>query len=437
MSSPTRTGEAVISSQLKPAPAKNLINEVKDGKVVAAMNGGFFNAYYNTSGVKFPENYPRIYGTVVSNGKVLNGGDISGVPGLVFDTSGKAHIGYVSVTSYLEVNGEKLRTYTGVNNISSKCFTEDMKAQFYAEKGERVNYIKNGIFNGSVESGGVNIKTEPGMMIVLGHYNWKKGDSVKLTYSTVIDSEDVDAMTIITCGPMLLHDGENTASKGGSYDEKQNANSVAQRSFAAIAPDGKLILGEVSSSPNKIATYLQGQGVKDAMLFDGGASSMLYNADRGFVQPAGRNLASVFMIVDKYKADNTAKSENTKPATPVYTKEVNLEVNGEKVNFPENDAKPVIIDNRTYVPVRVVADALGINIGWDTKISEITFTRNDVKVTHIRGSSVVCVNGKTIQFDTHSINEKNRTLMPVRMIAESVGANVAWDSSTETVKIYT
>lgn len=219
MSSPTRTGEAAISSQLSPASAKSLINSVKDGKVVAAMNGGFFNAYYKTSDVKFPDNYPRVYGTVISDGKVLNGGDISGTPGLAFDEYGKAHIGYIDVTSYIETNGERMRTYTGVNNINSKCFTEDMKAPFYVEKGETVNYIKNGVFNGSVISDGVNVKTEPGMMIVLGERNWEKGYNVKLTYSAQINNADINAMTIITCGPMLLNNGENDASKGGSYDE--------------------------------------------------------------------------------------------------------------------------------------------------------------------------------------------------------------------------
>lgn len=210
---------------------------------------------------------------------------------------------------------------------------------------------------------------------------------------------------------------------------------MAQRSFAAIAPDGKLILGEVSSSPNRIAEYLASQGVKDAMLFDGGASSMLYNGDRGFVQSAGRNLANIFMIVDKYEANSTPEAAISKPVTPVYTKTINVEINGEKINFPENDAKPIIIDDRTYVPVREVVYKLGIDVDWDSKTSEMSFTKGSVRVTHKMGSNTVNVNGKSIRYDTASINDKNRILMPIRMIAESIGAIVAWDGATETVVI--
>jgi hypothetical protein len=60
MSSPNRTGEAVVAGKLTTASASDLIGRVSDGQVVAAMNGGFFNAYYDPSHVSYPDNYPRI-----------------------------------------------------------------------------------------------------------------------------------------------------------------------------------------------------------------------------------------------------------------------------------------------------------------------------------------------------------------------------------------
>lgn len=429
MSPASRTGEAVISDQLSPASAKTLINKVTDGKVVAAMNGGFFNAYYKTSGVSFPDNYPRVYGTVISGGKILNGGDIAGAPALVFDSNGTPQIGYAEVMAYLDINGSRRRIGDGVNNINSHCFTEDMTATFYAKKGEIVNYIKNGVVTGSVVSEGVNIKTAEGLMIVLGDYNMKQGDSVSIVYDAKLDNVAVDGQTIITCGPMLLNDGKNVATSGSSYDSKQDANSVAQRSFAAIAPDGRLILGEVSSSPNKIADYLLSIGVKDAMLFDGGASSMLYNDSKGFVQSAGRNLASIFTIVDKYKTDN----QNL-----VQPSNVSVNTTSGSISVPAYN-----IGGNNYFKLRDMAYMLkdgshSITVDWNSELNTITVANgsssglqapdtNAVQAKAVESSAALTVNGNAVTLTAYNINGNN--YFKLRDIMQYLGVEVAWDGS--------
>ena len=58
-------------------------------------------------------------------------------------------------------------------------------------------------------------------------------------------------------------------------------------------------MGTVTGTFNDIAAYLKGQGVKDAMAMDGGASSMLYVEGDGYVTSPGRRLASILTIVDR------------------------------------------------------------------------------------------------------------------------------------------
>ena len=52
-------------------------------------------------------------------------------------------------------------------------------------------------------------------------------------------------------------------------------------------------------------------------------------------------------------------------------------------------------------------------------------------------SKIVYINGVKQTFDTASINKNNRTLMPIRMLAESIGATVTWDNDTRSVHITT
>lgn len=116
---------------------------------------------------------------------------------------------------------------------------------------------------------------------------------------------------------------------------------------------------------------------------------------------------------------------------------VSVYLNEKAIDFPTTDARPQIINNRTYVPVRKTCEALGLEIDWNSKTETMTLTRNGVTIAHTMRSSVVYVNGNAVQFDTPSINANNRILMPIRMIAESVGATVTWDDPTRSVHITT
>jgi uncharacterized protein YrzB (UPF0473 family) len=115
---------------------------------------------------------------------------------------------------------------------------------------------------------------------------------------------------------------------------------------------------------------------------------------------------------------------------PVY-------LNGEQIVFDSNDAQPQIFSNRTYVPIRKTAESLGLTIDWNSKTETLTFTREGITIAHTMRSDIVYVNGNPVRFDTKSINKNNRTLMPVRMLAESIGADVEWDNTKRCVNITT
>lgn len=102
------------------------------------------------------------------------------------------------------------------------------------------------------------------------------------------------------------------------------------------------------------------------------------------------------------------------------------------------DVAPYIKDGRTYLPVRYVANALGVdnnNIMWDSASGTATMIKGD-KVVQVKvGSKDMIINGATIAMDAAPEIKDGRTMLPFRWIAWAFGASVEWDSATQTVTI--
>lgn len=93
-----------------------------------------------------------------------------------------------------------------------------------------------------------------------------------------------------------------------------------------------------------------------------------------------------------------------------------------------NDVAPVIHNDRTLVPIRVITEALGGQVAWNEAAKEVTLT----------------VNGKEIKMTIGKVLEKygvapviigGRTFVPVRFVADELGAVITWDDATKTVTI--
>ena len=107
-------------------------------------------------------------------------------------------------------------------------------------------------------------------------------------------------------------------------------------------------------------------------------------------------------------------------------------VNGEKRTM---DVAPIIRNDRTMLPVRYVAEALGAEILWDGATSTATLKTDFVTIKLVVGVSVANVNGQPVTLDAAPFIENSRTYMPVRFVAETLGATVAWDGATSTATI--
>ncbi|WP_120464300.1 copper amine oxidase N-terminal domain-containing protein [Paenibacillus aceti] len=113
-----------------------------------------------------------------------------------------------------------------------------------------------------------------------------------------------------------------------------------------------------------------------------------------------------------------------------------VEVNGNLISFP--DAKPFMDkSNRVQVPVRFVSEALGAEVGWDSKSKQVTVEMGEDTIVLTMGKKAYTVNGQTKQMDTVAQQKQNRTFVPLRFVSEALGAKVIWHKDLYSVEILT
>jgi len=120
-------------------------------------------------------------------------------------------------------------------------------------------------------------------------------------------------------------------------------------------------------------------------------------------------------------------------------KEFTVKYNGDPVAFP--DAQPFIDENgRALIPVRFVAETMGANVSWVTANDTAVIEQNGINVKVPIGSDTISVtkNGATtsVKMDTMAINKYDRTYVPIRYVAESLGSWVGFSDKYATVQLY-
>lgn len=121
---------------------------------------------------------------------------------------------------------------------------------------------------------------------------------------------------------------------------------------------------------------------------------------------------------------------------------VTVEINGETLNFTDSNGytvNPQIINSRTMVPLRKIFETLGADIEWYGDTQTVIATKGETKVKLQINNSVaeLIKRGvtKKITLDSKPVIVNDRTLVPLRFISESLEKQVAWDQDTQTAII--
>lgn len=92
----------------------------------------------------------------------------------------------------------------------------------------------------------------------------------------------------------------------------------------------------------------------------------------------------------------------------------------------QNDVAPIIINDRTMLPARFVAESLGAEVRWDALTRSATIVKGNRSIVLTIDSDTATVDGHRVKLDSPAVIRQNRTYTPVRFIAEALGASVTW-----------
>ena len=111
-------------------------------------------------------------------------------------------------------------------------------------------------------------------------------------------------------------------------------------------------------------------------------------------------------------------------------------VDGKPVKFADN-AEPMVYRGRVMVPMRGIFEALGATLTYDPTTRTVQAQRGNEAVELTFGSKIAKKNGAEILLDTPPSIIKNVTYVPMRFIAESLGAKLAYDKANMKLEIVT
>ena len=111
---------------------------------------------------------------------------------------------------------------------------------------------------------------------------------------------------------------------------------------------------------------------------------------------------------------------------------IKVMLNGTELSF---DVPPQLVNSRTMVPMRKIFEALGAVVEWNSDTETVTAVKDETVIIMQIDNVAMQIDEKNITLDVPPMLIDNRTLVPIRAVAEGLNADVLWDNDTRTVVI--
>ncbi len=120
-------------------------------------------------------------------------------------------------------------------------------------------------------------------------------------------------------------------------------------------------------------------------------------------------------------------------AVPAFADDIKVKLNSDTITFA--DQQPVIKNDRTLVPLRGVLEGMGVTVDYDDVSKTVYMYDTETTAQLTIGKPSLFVNGVEQTLDTAPEIINDRTMLPIRAVAETFGAKVGWNEETKTVEI--
>lgn len=131
----------------------------------------------------------------------------------------------------------------------------------------------------------------------------------------------------------------------------------------------------------------------------------------------------------KYSAESSVNWNNYSELSD----KIKLYINGEQLIL---DSPPVIFNNRMLVPLSAIGETFDYTVAWNQNDKSVTLTNNSQSIKLLINNDKATVDGKELNLEVAPMIINNRTMVPISFIANSIGADYAWGAKTKILSIY-
>jgi hypothetical protein len=276
-----------------------------------------------------------------------------------------------------------------------------------------------------------------------GSFNWNGKD----------DKPDVDSTGMALTALGVLGEGKDSPAvqKAVAYLQNVQENNGAFASWGAVSPESCRFVIEgliaVGIDPAGEEWTKPGGNTVSAMM-----GYQLPDGSFEHIKGTGSNpmateqaligLSDIYYgntVIDRLRSKNNGRTQARRVVTfkpGEYHYEVNLD--GQKL-VQEIDAAPFLQNDRTFVPVRYLALALGVpeqDIKWSPASQTVNLVYNGVTLTLAVGENIMRINDQPLKMDVAPLLvPPGRAFLPARYVAEAFGYKVHWNEQEQSVVI--
>lgn len=115
---------------------------------------------------------------------------------------------------------------------------------------------------------------------------------------------------------------------------------------------------------------------------------------------------------------------------------ISINIDNVKIPYDENSGIP-FIDNyyRTQVPLRITMERFGASVDWDGETNTVIVQKEEIKVEVPIGKNYIICNGQKTDTDSAALIIDGRTYLPIRAVLEALGAKVEWNPTENSISI--
>lgn len=148
-----------------------------------------------------------------------------------------------------------------------------------------------------------------------------------------------------------------------------------------------------------------------------------------------------FVAAVSFGSRNESKTTYAAGGERIVTLEIgnpvmSVDGNSEEID-PGKGTAPVIVSGRTFVPIRAIIEALGGEVEWNNELKETLLKYDGREIRLVTDSVSAYIDGEERSLDAAPTIIDNRTMLPIRFIAEGFDFDVEWDAQAQTIKIST